>query len=301
MENKKGAYANSGSTPTNEVLVSEAIPKHVHQHNTAPQHLRLLQYGLKIPNHQHTQLNHTSPHQHQAPVAPHVHQHQTQPTYQPPPVHQHVQSSPHQHQSNTPNLYQNQMIHQQYMHQHQQKNQHQQNQTAHQNHYYYQNTNQSPSVHTHNINQLNQQNAQIWVPHQPPGHYHPQQQNKPEPQIHQHSNKSVQQFKQKDIERKKLNGNSNQQLRSPSAKRPPEAPVAIQGWLHKQGSDGLMLWKKRWFVLSEYCLFYYKGKCFIIIIKTREIGFFFPRSRRRETIGFYPASFIQSFHMWTRT
>ncbi|KAH1030044.1 hypothetical protein HUJ05_003182 [Dendroctonus ponderosae] len=49
------------------------------------------------------------------------------------------------------------------------------------------------------------------------------------------------------------------QLRSPSARRPANAPVAFQGWLHKQGSEGLMLWKKRWFVLSEYCLFYYKG------------------------------------------
>ncbi|CAL7945512.1 unnamed protein product [Xylocopa violacea] len=51
----------------------------------------------------------------------------------------------------------------------------------------------------------------------------------------------------------------SQGLRSPAAKRPISAPVALQGWLHKQGSEGLMLWKKRWFVLSEYCLFYYKG------------------------------------------
>ncbi|KDR07169.1 Pleckstrin-like proteiny domain-containing family A member 5, partial [Zootermopsis nevadensis] len=50
-----------------------------------------------------------------------------------------------------------------------------------------------------------------------------------------------------------------QQLRSPVVKRPSAARVALQGWLHKQGSEGLMLWKKRWFVLSEYCLFYYKG------------------------------------------
>ncbi|XP_043481771.1 uncharacterized protein LOC122510889 isoform X5 [Leptopilina heterotoma] len=50
-----------------------------------------------------------------------------------------------------------------------------------------------------------------------------------------------------------------QGLRSPAAKRPLSAPVALQGWLYKQGSEGLMLWKKRWFVLSEYCLFYYKG------------------------------------------
>lgn len=52
----------------------------------------------------------------------------------------------------------------------------------------------------------------------------------------------------------------SQGLRSPAAKRPLSAPVALQGWLHKQGSEGLMLWKKRWFVLSEYCLFYYKGQ-----------------------------------------
>ena len=42
-------------------------------------------------------------------------------------------------------------------------------------------------------------------------------------------------------------------------KRSEEAPVTLSGWLFKQGSDGLMLWKKRWFVLSEYCLFYYKS------------------------------------------
>ena len=43
-------------------------------------------------------------------------------------------------------------------------------------------------------------------------------------------------------------------------KRSDEATVSLQGWLFKQGSDGLMLWKKRWFVLSEFCLFYYKGE-----------------------------------------
>jgi hypothetical protein len=48
-------------------------------------------------------------------------------------------------------------------------------------------------------------------------------------------------------------------------KRPATARVALQGWLHKQGSEGLMLWKKRWFVLSEYCLFYYKGTALNII------------------------------------
>jgi hypothetical protein len=55
------------------------------------------------------------------------------------------------------------------------------------------------------------------------------------------------------------------QLRSPAVTRPPTARVTLQGWLHKQGSEGLMLWKRRWFVLSEYCLFYYKGICKQII------------------------------------
>ena len=48
-------------------------------------------------------------------------------------------------------------------------------------------------------------------------------------------------------------------------KRSDTAPVTLRGWLYKQGSDGLQLWKKRWFVLSEYCLFYYKGKEVIVI------------------------------------
>ncbi|XP_044740893.1 uncharacterized protein LOC123302148 isoform X2 [Chrysoperla carnea] len=52
---------------------------------------------------------------------------------------------------------------------------------------------------------------------------------------------------------------SNQQLKSPVAKRPANASVTLQGWLHKQGSDGLQLWRKRWFVLSELCLYYYKS------------------------------------------
>lgn len=51
-----------------------------------------------------------------------------------------------------------------------------------------------------------------------------------------------------------------QALRSPIAQRAPSAPVTISGILYKQGSDGLKVWRKRWFVLSEYCLFYYKSK-----------------------------------------
>lgn len=59
-------------------------------------------------------------------------------------------------------------------------------------------------------------------------------------------------------QKKKPQTNQNN-LRFPSTKRPPEAAVAMQGWLHKQGSEGLKVWRKRWFVLSDYCLFYYKG------------------------------------------
>ncbi|KAM4624496.1 pleckstrin homology domain-containing family A member 4-like [Polymixia lowei] len=43
-----------------------------------------------------------------------------------------------------------------------------------------------------------------------------------------------------------------------SAKRDPNCPVVIRGWLNKKDSAGLKLWKRRWFVLSNYCLFYYK-------------------------------------------
>lgn len=77
-----------------------------------------------------------------------------------------------------------------------------------------------------------------------------------------------------------------------SAKRDPNCSVVIRGWLNKkvtflhglvkkmnnfiiacgwvcnlthiliilQDSSGLKLWKRRWFVLSDYCLFYYKGR-----------------------------------------
>nr|XP_026497282.1 uncharacterized protein LOC113401551 isoform X1 [Vanessa tameamea] len=51
-----------------------------------------------------------------------------------------------------------------------------------------------------------------------------------------------------------------QALRSPTAQRIPSAPVTMAGLLYKQGSDGLKVWRKRWFVLSEYCLFYYKSQ-----------------------------------------
>ncbi|XP_021693871.1 uncharacterized protein LOC5577636 isoform X8 [Aedes aegypti] len=49
-------------------------------------------------------------------------------------------------------------------------------------------------------------------------------------------------------------------LKSPVTKRPPNAPVSMSGWLFKQGSDGLKVWRRRWFVLAEYVLYYYKSQ-----------------------------------------
>ncbi|XP_032109679.1 pleckstrin homology domain-containing family A member 5 isoform X12 [Sapajus apella] len=48
--------------------------------------------------------------------------------------------------------------------------------------------------------------------------------------------------------------------RSNSIKRNPNAPVVRRGWLYKQDSTGMKLWKKRWFVLSDLCLFYYRDE-----------------------------------------
>ncbi|XP_051974230.1 pleckstrin homology domain-containing family A member 5 isoform X9 [Xyrauchen texanus] len=46
--------------------------------------------------------------------------------------------------------------------------------------------------------------------------------------------------------------------RSNSIKRNPNAPVIKNGWLYKQDSTGMKMWKKRWFVLCDMCLFYYR-------------------------------------------
>ncbi|KAK1888250.1 Pleckstrin like domain containing family A member 5 [Dissostichus eleginoides] len=47
--------------------------------------------------------------------------------------------------------------------------------------------------------------------------------------------------------------------RSNSIRRNPSAPVIKRNWLYKQDSTGMKLWKKRWFVLSDLCLFYYRA------------------------------------------
>ncbi|TRZ01869.1 hypothetical protein DNTS_026306 [Danionella cerebrum] len=48
--------------------------------------------------------------------------------------------------------------------------------------------------------------------------------------------------------------------RSNSMRRNPSAEVTRQGWLHKQASSGVKQWNKRWFVLTDRCLFYYKDE-----------------------------------------
>ncbi|XP_051531957.1 pleckstrin homology domain-containing family A member 6-like isoform X2 [Myxocyprinus asiaticus] len=48
--------------------------------------------------------------------------------------------------------------------------------------------------------------------------------------------------------------------RSNSMRRNPNAEVTRQGWLHKQASSGVKKWNKRWFVLTDRCLFYYKDE-----------------------------------------
>uniref|UniRef100_A0A8C8SDZ2 Pleckstrin homology domain containing A6 n=1 Tax=Pelusios castaneus TaxID=367368 RepID=A0A8C8SDZ2_9SAUR len=48
--------------------------------------------------------------------------------------------------------------------------------------------------------------------------------------------------------------------RSNSMKRNPNAAVSKSGWLFKQASSGVKQWNKRWFVLVDRCLFYYKDE-----------------------------------------
>ncbi|XP_060701318.1 pleckstrin homology domain-containing family A member 6 isoform X3 [Hemiscyllium ocellatum] len=48
--------------------------------------------------------------------------------------------------------------------------------------------------------------------------------------------------------------------RSNSMKRNPKANVLKSGWLFKQASSGVKSWNKRWFVLADRCLFYYRDE-----------------------------------------
>ncbi|XP_031679096.1 pleckstrin homology domain-containing family A member 5 isoform X6 [Oncorhynchus kisutch] len=43
-------------------------------------------------------------------------------------------------------------------------------------------------------------------------------------------------------------------------RRNPNAAEIKSNWLYKQDSTGMKLWKKRWFVLSDMCLYYYRDE-----------------------------------------
>ncbi|XP_055957642.1 uncharacterized protein LOC126823425 isoform X2 [Patella vulgata] len=54
----------------------------------------------------------------------------------------------------------------------------------------------------------------------------------------------------------------NIKLQVPAAKRSPDAQVTRKGWLHRYESSGIgkKTWRKRWCVLAEYALFFYKDE-----------------------------------------
>nr|CAB3264938.1 pleckstrin homology domain-containing family A member 7-like [Phallusia mammillata] len=53
----------------------------------------------------------------------------------------------------------------------------------------------------------------------------------------------------------------NKAIKMTVVRRDPKSVVTKSGWLYKQdssGMGGMKIWRKRWFVLSDFCLFYYK-------------------------------------------
>ncbi|KAI4902175.1 hypothetical protein NFI96_001702 [Prochilodus magdalenae] len=76
-----------------------------------------------------------------------------------------------------------------------------------------------------------------------------------------------------------------------AVKRDPNCPVVMRGWLFKRDSTGLKLWKRRWFVLSEFCLFYYKDsreECVLgsIPLPSYKVLFCSPRECRNRKYAF---------------
>uniref|UniRef100_A0A3B4T240 PH domain-containing protein n=1 Tax=Seriola dumerili TaxID=41447 RepID=A0A3B4T240_SERDU len=87
--------------------------------------------------------------------------------------------------------------------------------------------------------------------------------------------------------------------RCQAAKRDPNCPVVIRGWLNKKDSSGLKLWKRRWFVLSNYCLFYYKDSreesvLGSIPLPSYKILFCTPRECKNRKFTFKVSSFRSS-------
>lgn len=59
--------------------------------------------------------------------------------------------------------------------------------------------------------------------------------------------------------RLQLNKRKGVSLRSPPVRRSTESQVTLRGWLYRLEGAALKQWKRRWCVLADYCLFYYKG------------------------------------------
>jgi len=53
-------------------------------------------------------------------------------------------------------------------------------------------------------------------------------------------------------------GSSSANLRTPFVERCDNFKVTLRGWLYRLEGSALKQWKRRWFVLGDYCLFYYK-------------------------------------------
>ncbi|XP_022246381.1 pleckstrin homology domain-containing family A member 4-like [Limulus polyphemus] len=61
------------------------------------------------------------------------------------------------------------------------------------------------------------------------------------------------------IEDRKLYGRRNYgYIRPPNIRRDSQAQVTLKGWLFRLEGGALRQWKRRWCVLTDYCLFYYK-------------------------------------------
>lgn len=51
-----------------------------------------------------------------------------------------------------------------------------------------------------------------------------------------------------------------------------------------QDSSGMRLWKRKWFVLSDYCLFYYKGESVKLLFSKSWMNFSACKKRKENVI-----------------
>lgn len=59
--------------------------------------------------------------------------------------------------------------------------------------------------------------------------------------------------------RVQFNRRKSGSIRAPFIRRSGDAQVAMSGWMYRREGAAIKQWKRRWFVLADYCLFYYKG------------------------------------------